>query len=57
MGGRGSGTWTRYGGKKLVEHAIILDVNFLARRRYLVPEEVGHLHVLRPGSGQEAETR
>ncbi len=43
MGGRGSGSWTRYGGKKLVENAIILDVNFLARRRYLVPEEVGYL--------------
>ena len=36
MGGFGSGRWHRGGSKRLVEHALGLDVNFLARRKLLI---------------------
>jgi hypothetical protein len=36
MGGYGSGQWQRPASKRLVEHAICLDINYLARRRLLV---------------------
>ncbi len=43
MGGFGSGCWHRWGSKRLVEDALCLDINFLARRRLLIPEKLHHL--------------
>jgi hypothetical protein len=38
MGGYGSGQWQRPASKRLVEHALSLDINYLVRRRLLNDE-------------------
>ena len=38
MGGYGSGRWERPTSKRLVERAICLDINYLGRRKLLIPD-------------------